>query len=206
MVRTLNFVLLVVVVALAVSGMGCGQMTTAPNTQSATQPNQAASASLATTPADGATVTATSSSSTLTPIVSIVGILNGLLVRTLNLIGAIGGTLTNGRWTVAVPSGAVDGTAKISIGVSSLSSSECELEILPLSSNHFATPVTLTVDCRAVPARDLAGYTIFWFDPATNKWVPVQGAKVDLVAKTVSAPLAHFSRYSVGPADGKAGW
>jgi hypothetical protein len=64
----------------------------------------------------------------------------------------------------------------------------------------------LTVDCRAVAARDLAGYTIFWLDPSTNKWVPVQGAQVDLVAKTVSAPLAHFSRYSVGPADGKAGW
>jgi hypothetical protein len=29
---------------------------------------------------------------------------------------------------------------------------------------------------------------------------------VDLVNKTVGAPLLHFSRYSVGPADGKAGW
>jgi hypothetical protein len=47
---------------------------------------------------------------------------------------------------------------------------------------------------------------IYWFDPATRRWVQVQGSQVDLVAKTVSAPLTHFSRYSVGPAGGKAGW
>jgi len=208
MVRTLNFTLLVVVVALAVSGAGCGSMATAPDMQTVAHPNQVESAQLSTSPADGtaSTAPATSSTATLTPITSLVGLLNGLIVRTFDLVGAIGGTLSNGRWTVEVPSGAIDGTAKISVGVASSTSSDCQLEILPLSRNHFAVPVMLTVDCRAVPTRELAGYTIFWFDPVANKWVPVQGAQVDLVAKTVRAPLAHFSRYCVGPADGKAGW
>jgi hypothetical protein len=37
-------------------------------------------------------------------------------------------------------------------------------------------------------------------------WCPVAGSRVDLVAKTVSAPLTHFSKYSVGQKTGRSGW
>jgi hypothetical protein len=210
MVRKLNFILLVMLVGLAVSGVGCGQMATSPLTQTAAMTSQTQSAPLNVAPADGSsspTPSASSSSGTaLTPSLSLIGIVDALLVRTLSLIGSLGGTLTNGRWKVVVPPNAISGTATVSVGVTSTTSSACQLDIYPLSSNHFAVPVTLTVDCHAVPSDQLAGYTIFWYDPVANKWVPVEGAQVNLVDKTVSAPLAHFSRYAVGPADGKAGW
>jgi hypothetical protein len=129
----------------------------------------------------------------------------GLLVRTLSLIGSLGGSLTNGRWTVAIPAGAVDGSATVSLGVASSTSASCQLGISPADKNHFDVPVTLTVDCRSVPSDQLANYTIYWFDPSQGKWVEV-ASNVDLTNKRVSATLAHFSQYAVGEKGGKAGW
>ena len=97
-------------------------------------------------------------------------------------------------WTVTRP---------VSLGVANSTSGSCQLEILPTTKNHFATPARLTVSCPGVPDDALRNYTIFWLDPATRKWVPVAGSTVDLATKTVSAPLQHFSTYSVGS---KASW
>jgi hypothetical protein len=192
--------------------VGCGSMTTAP-LPSQTAP--AASAASVSTPATDATDagnatslggSTTSTSGLLSPLTLIFRSLIGLIVRVLNVVGSIGGTLTNGRWRVDVPAYAIDGTASIGLGVSSTTSADCALEIVPATQNHFAVPVRLTASCPAVPNDQLANYVIFWYDPGTGKWVPVAGSTVDLVHKTVSAPLQHFSRYAVGPADGKAGW
>ena len=64
----------------------------------------------------------------------------------------------------------------------------------------------LTVNCSSVPTDVLRTYVIFWYNPTTKTWVPVSGSTVNLTTKTVSAPLQHFSNYSVGPTGGKAGW
>ena len=132
--------------------------------------------------------------------------LRGLVLRTSSLPGPTGTTLSNGRWRVAVPPRAIEGDAEIAIGVSSPVSGECELEIFPESKNKFDVPVTLTVDCSGLPDLHLKSAVIYWFDPEARNWVEVPGSSVDLANRTVSAPLDHFSRYSVGPAGGKAGW
>ncbi len=126
-----------------------------------------------------------------------------LVVRTIDLVGSVGGSLTNGRWSVVMPAGAVDGNAVVGLAVESPSSPVCQLDILPADRNHFSVPAMLTVDCRAVPLARLWTLVIVWHDPATGAWVPVKGSKVDLVTRTVSAPLQHFSKYSV---ETKAGW
>jgi len=136
----------------------------------------------------------------------VVDVLKGLLVKTLNLVGSLGGSLTNGRWKVVVPANAVDGNATISLGVVTTASPGCQLEITPADRNHFRVPVTLTIDCSGIPDTMLRNYVILWWDPARSVWVPVDGSKVDLINKTVSAPLSHFSSYSVGYRSGKAGW
>ena len=130
----------------------------------------------------------------------------GLIVRTLDVVGGVGGRLVNGRFTLVIPPGAVDGNATASLGVQSLTSSSCQLGISPADKNHFAVPVTLTVDCRAVPNDRLSNFVIFWFDPSQQAWVEVPGSKVDLTTKTVSAPLLHFSQYAAGERGTKAGW
>jgi hypothetical protein len=129
-----------------------------------------------------------------------------LVTKTLEIDGSIGGSLSNGRWNVTVPPGAVSGTATIRIELPNPASPACQLDITPATSNQFAVPVELTVDCRLVPAEKLKTFSIFWYDPSTSTWVPVASSTVDLQNKTVSAPLQHFSKYAVGPLDGRASW
>jgi hypothetical protein len=132
--------------------------------------------------------------------------LGNLLVKVVQIVGALGGSLDNGRWHVAMPAGAISGTASVAIGITGTGATNCHLQILPADKNHFARPVQLTASCPEVPVDQLANYVIYWYDPATQHWVPVAGSTVDLAQKTVSAPLQHFSSYSVGPAGGRAGW
>ena len=137
------------------------------------------------------------------------GIVDGLVkvvFNVLNIVGSVGGTLSNGRWQIDVPAGAIDGTATVGVGVISSTSPSCQLQILPVDKNHFSTPVRLTVSCPNLSDAVLSTYVIFWFNPATKQWVMVDGSTVDLSRRTVSAPLQHFSDYSVGPRGGKAGW
>jgi len=192
--------ILVVMTLVAGLFVGCGHAPTAPQ--------MGASASGASSPMTVARAPQPEDLSLLSGAGSLVGGVVNLLVRTLQLVGSLGGVLSNGRWTVSIPANAVDGNATVSLGVTSTTASDCQLGIAPLSLNHFSTPVTLTVDCRGVSNDVLPGYVIRWLDPSTGRWVAVAGSKVDLTAKTVSAPLQHFSQYSVGPDPdgGKAGW
>jgi hypothetical protein len=183
-------VLLPIALALAVGlVVGCGQMPTSP----APAVQAAASSAQQAAQPDGL-------------IGSLLGGVLKLLFRVLNLVGSLGGSLSNGRWRVEIPANAVSGNATVSLGVASDSSPDCQLEISPVSLNHFSTPVTLTVDCRSIPASTLSTYVIYWYDPAKLVWTQVAGSKVDLASMSVSAPLQHFSCYAVGPAGGRAGW
>lgn len=177
----------------AVTIFGCGKLPTAPTITAQSQV--------------APTVSRTAQPEGL--LSGVIGVVNGLVrlvVRTLNLVGNLGGLLSNGRWTIAVPAGAVDGNATIALGVENSTSSGCKLEIWPSELNHFAAPATLTVDCRDVASDQLANYVIYWFDPSTKQWVELSGSKVNLANKTVSVGILHFSEYSVGPRGGKAGW
>lgn len=132
--------------------------------------------------------------------------LEGKIVRTVGIVGDIGGSLTYGRWQVDIPPDAIEGTATVVMALDHEGSSDCRLEIVPDSKNRFSVPATLTVECPSIPSEELRYYVLFRFDPAFDKWMPVPGATVDLEAKTVSAPLEHFSEYQVKPGAGRSGW
>jgi hypothetical protein len=201
--KSLRHVIAAVLVGgiLIAASFGCGQAPTAPPSASVSGSGSGLSAS------PGAAGQSSGLISTVgSTLGGVVGGVVNLVVRTLDIVGSIGGSLTNGLWRVDVPAGAIDGNATIGISVAGPRSSECDLSITPADKNHFSTPVTLTFDCSGVPADQLANYVVFWFNPSTNQWEPVAGSTVDLGRKTVSAPLHHFSRYEAAPADGKAGW
>jgi hypothetical protein len=184
-----TLIALSIAVALAV---GCG---TAPNA-----PQPAATASL------NSAGRAAEPAGLLDGAGSLLGGVATLVKRTIYLVGSVGGSLANGRWRVAIPANAVDGNATVTLTVASATSPVCQLDIAPATLNHFDTPVTLTIDCGSVATSDLKNWQMYWYNPAKAGWEPVAGSKVDLTAKTVSAPLSHFSQYAAGPAGGKAGW
>jgi hypothetical protein len=189
MIRLKKIVASLLIGALAAGfAAGCGHMPTAP--APAAQATASPSARVA------------ESNGLLGDVISIVNGLVKLVFRILTIDGSVGGSLTNGRWNVNLPPGAISGTATISVGVADASSSSCQLDISPADKNHFSVPARLTVSCPNVSTSELQRYVIFLYNPQTKTWAPVDGSTVDLNTKTVSAPLQHFSQYSVG----RAGW
>lgn len=186
---------------------GCGALPTAPlDTNRAALPAPTARPRASTMPIDDP-APADHAAPPSTPLVVLPdGIGSGLNERAALLAADVGGTLRNGRWRIEVPAGAVTGTARYSVAVSGAKAGVVELGIAPEEMNHFAVPVRLVADCRGVPPKQLATWFISWYDPDTNTWVRVPGSAVDAKKKTVSAPLAHFSTYCVGPEAGRSGW
>lgn len=161
-----------------------------------------------TTPIDGRPRGETSTSSSdgsRTLLGSILNPLVQLIVRVVQIPLGQSGSVTNGRWRLDVPAGAIAGSASVAIGVQSSDAFSCRLEILPMTLNHFATPVTVTANCRDIDKDKLRDWTIWWFDPAQNQWVRIP-SQVNLTNGTVSAQLPHCSYYAAGPSGGKAGW
>jgi hypothetical protein len=195
-----------------IPAIGCMDLTTAPVTphSDAQTTTQSTSTPQTTTTTVHVVNGRVENSGLLGGLINLVGdVVTGtvnLITDTVQIDGSIGGIVTNGRWTVSVPPDAVTGDVSVSVTVTSITSNRVELGITPVTKNSFDTPVTLTVDCSAVPAGQLRNYTIYWLDPSVGTWVQVDGATVDMTHRTVSAPLHHFSTYCTGPAGGKVGW
>ncbi len=135
--------------------------------------------------------------------------------------GRAGGWLQCGRFLLAIPAGAFDGTGTITMTMPDSTSMVVDLAIAPDSLNRFAVPVVLslkTTDAQVLPDS----LAIYWYDPGVSKWVDMPTEK-SLTSATdcltslnggtgsgplsandsgVSASLTHFSKYSAG----KAGW
>jgi hypothetical protein len=129
-----------------------------------------------------------------------------LLVNAVDVAGASGGTIDNGRWQLDVPAGAFAGTAHLTLGVTGMRAPACQLQVTPQSLDGFVQPLTLTCDCRGVGTRRIANFVMLRVDPARATWVPVPGSTVDVKHHTVSAPITHFAMYGVGNSDGTPGW
>lgn len=115
--------------------------------------------------------------------------------------GALGGSVTNGRWTIRMAPGTFLGIGTVSLGVTSATAASCELGIAPASLNRFLVPATLVAQFPS--GTNLKGAVIERFDPASGRWQAVTGSRVDAARGQVSAPLQHFSSYRV---KGKSGW
>ena len=115
------------------------------------------------------------------------------------------GGISNGRWSLDVPAGAIPEDATVTLGIPSSKSTGCELTIDPGQLDPASATMTLTADCHGVSPQKLAGYVMARYDPDTQTWSPVPGSQVDTKRKTVSAPVTRFGIYAVGLA-GKSGW
>jgi hypothetical protein len=117
--------------------------------------------------------------------------------------GAVGGTVTCGRFTLTFAPGAFSGVQTITILDTTAPYVECRLlpEGLP-----FSAPVTLAIDLKGTTGPD-SNLSVFWYDPAAPAlmpWVDV-GGQYNISKKTLTTVLAHFSTYRPGSL-GRAGW
>lgn len=106
-----------------------------------------------------------------------------------------GGTLQFGEFTFYVPPGSLNEDTIISI--TQTSDSYIQMDFGP-DGTQFDPPATMTVSYATANLRNLkpSNLSVSWFNTATNQWVNI-GGTVDQNAKTVSASVAHFTRYSL---------
>src|SRR5262249_1265612 len=105
----------------------------------------------------------------------------------------LGGTVSAGQFKVIVPPGALRKTAPITVCQPRLDVRQVELTISPPSANGFLLPVLLVADCKDMSLEVLKLQTMWWWNPQTQHWEAVLNVQVDLLGRTVTAPLWHFS-------------
>jgi hypothetical protein len=115
----------------------------------------------------------------------------------------LGGTVSAGQFRVVVPPGALRERALITVRQPRLDQRVVQLEVSPASANGFIVPVLLVADCHDIDPTLLSLQTIWWWNPVAQRWDAVLNVQLNLLGRTLTAPLWHFSTYKVG---GKAGW
>ena len=139
--------------------------------------------------------------SALTSTLRTAGSVIAALSRVVN--GTVGGALTSNNWTLEVPAGAFSGSATITMQEMNASdgSPTVDLTISDPSLNNFSNPVQLKFRTTSSDAR------VYWWDPVARVHREVPGQSVTALPSggyELSAPLYHFSEYSVR--GGRAGW
>jgi hypothetical protein len=112
--------------------------------------------------------------------------------------GAVGGVLSNDRFTLVLSPGAFAGSQRISIEVNN-ANGYVECYLFP-EGLQFDQPALLSMSLLSTTG-DSQATTIYWHDPATDTWVDMMGT-YDASAHSVVARLQHFSDYRAG----RAGW
>ena len=123
--------------------------------------------------------------------------------------GLRGGIVSNGRFQLLIPPGAIAGRATVTITVPDPTVLRCELSISPPELNGFLVPVQLVADYSGTlgpgpgsPAP--SDPALLWFDELNQRWVRMPGSAVSSWNNTISTPLPHFSDYGV--VGNTAGW
>lgn len=124
---------------------------------------------------------------------------------TKRITGLLGGTVSAGDFTLIFPPLSVTGTVTVTVSQPDVEAPVVDLGIAPASANRFRLPVLLIARASRMDRGLLSIAYISCFNPESGRWERVPGCSVSLLNLTVTAPLAHFSRYRV-EAEGKAGW
>lgn len=103
-------------------------------------------------------------------------------------------TLTTGRYSLAIPSGALYYTCIW--GVVGTASGPIEVQLYPHGAT-FHNDVTMTIDLSGTSAEGQQNVWLYWYDDQHHSWVNV-GGEWDPTTHQLVTPLHHFSRYRAG--------
>jgi hypothetical protein len=188
---------LAVLVGVGLALAGCTQSPVAPESTPTGDGNRSGAPPLVSIQADGTMDYVTVPESTLpdpTP-------RSTALVASTLVEGGRGGTLRVGRFSLAIPAGAFEGSAVVTMTMPDSTLMVCDLEITPLTQNHFKVPAELTADLSAPGKLDASDCTNYWYDPLSMRWVNLE-SKSRCSGTLITTNLEHFSTYG----SGKAGW
>ena len=113
--------------------------------------------------------------------------------------GGRGGMVNVGRFTLKLSPGSFTGTAVVTMTMPDTTMLVCDLGISPVTANRFSHPAQLTTNLSGFGVSE-SDVSIYWYDPSRARWVGV--AAQSKAGASVTAYLAHFSKYAAG----KAGW
>lgn len=114
-----------------------------------------------------------------------------VVVNTL-ILPQLGGVITNGRYTLIVPPGALSAPAVFT--VQDNRNGYIEVELGPHGS-VFNLPVTLVVNLAGTNAD--RNTKLYWWDDSNGMWVNM-GGSTNPLTRTLIVPLPHFSKYRAG--------
>jgi len=106
-----------------------------------------------------------------------------------------GGTLYFGEFKFYIPPGSlVNDTI---IGITMTSDKYIQMDFSP-DGTQFNPPATMTVTYATANLQNIqpSKLSISWFNTATNKWINI-GGTVDQSKLSVSAPVSHFTEYTL---------
>jgi uncharacterized repeat protein (TIGR02543 family) len=127
-------------------------------------------------------------------------------------VGSIGEVSLEERFTITVPTGAVNQELKLTI--TKLLDSKNVLinkevlassvyEVLKNIPGNFIKPVTLTFAFDANNVKSGQGVAIFYFDEGKKEWVEVKGSKTS--GNVISVEVNHFTKFAVLVVDQSTG-
>ncbi len=129
------------------------------------------------------------------------GLLNLALMQTENLAvsqlvkASAGGTLYLSEFKFYIPPGSLAKDTNISITMTS--DKYIQVDFGP-DGTQFNPPATMSVSYATANLQNTQSskLSISWFDTATNKWVNI-GGTVNQSTMTISAPISHFTEYTL---------
>ncbi len=121
-------------------------------------------------------------------------------MTTVRMIGAGGGTISTGRFTLTIPAGALSATTAVSLN--EVSNYQMQVQIEP-TGLAFSTPATLQFNYTGTSADPSSpnyipggSLSALWFDPSLSQWTNIGGSD-NSSTKLFSTSLNHLSYYAL---------
>ncbi len=115
------------------------------------------------------------------------------------LLGLLGGVVSVGGHSVALPFGAVSLPTLITLRAPASSHVEIDVTANDLPSFIFGRPVSITIDYSRCPAEATAGatLTVWHIDPLTKALLEPMGGIDDPVRRRITFQTGHLSGYAI---------
>jgi hypothetical protein len=115
------------------------------------------------------------------------------------VIGPLGGTVSVGATSIAIPSGAIALPTLIRVTVPASRFMEIDVTAADYTSFLFQLPVTVTIDYSRCARSDIDQETlhVWHIDPLTNELLDDMGGQDDKATRRITFFTGHLSGYAV---------